>query len=450
MPRSSRRVVDQYMPGDNFPNRRAYAAFLLTLLALSAALAGANQGLPLWPAGIAAWSAGALLWPQITRAQQKQSLWLAGIGLVGFALTIALGGRPMWVNLLTQNSALLGMLVSISFLQMLAPPPDRESSLPRGKGALWRTIIGVHLLGSVINLSAVFIMAERIGPRGKPTQTQAIALVRAFLAAATWSPFFAATAVALTYAPGADAFHLALIGGAFAGVLLVLGGRDILRQMGNDAAGFIGYPLRPSALYVPVMLAVLVGAGHGFFPEWTALSIISIASLLVVCVLSVLRKGLISGCQAITRQANLRLPNMAGEVILFLAAGTLASGLTSLIGTGEIWVPFTRFGALEASAVLALMILLAIIGVHTVISITMVGSWLAPLHPEPLLLALVFVQSWAIGLAAGPMSGINLAIQGRYGISSSLLAKLNLRYCVQAYCAAVIWLTMVRSVTTLG
>ncbi|MEN9880180.1 MAG: hypothetical protein RIQ55_826 [Pseudomonadota bacterium] len=436
--------------GNDFPNRRAYVALLLTLLALTAALAGTDYGMPGWPAGVAAWSAGALLWPGLARAQKQQSLWLAGIGMGGFVLTIALGGRPMWGNLLTQNSALLGMLVSVSFLQMLAPPPDTDRGLPRGKGALWRTMLGVHILGSVINLSAVFMMAERIGPKGKPTQEQAVALVRAFLAAATWSPFFAATAVALTYAPGANPLRLALIGASFAGVLLVLGGRDIIRQMGNDTAGFVGYPLRPSALYIPVLLAALVAVGHWFFPRWTALSIISIASLLVVCVLSVFRNGPLLVCRAITSHAHHRLPSMAGEVILFLAAGTLASGLTSLIGMGDVWLPFTRFGALEAAAVLAVMILLAIIGVHTVISITMVGTWLAPLHPEPLLLALVFVQSWAIGLAAGPMSGINLAIQGRYGIASSLLAKLNLRYCAQAYCAAVIWLTMVCSVATLS
>ena len=70
-------------------------------------------------------------------------------------------------------------------------------------------------------------------------------------------------------------------------------------------------------------------------------------------------------------------------------------------------------------------------------------AWLAPLQPEPTLLALVFVQSWAIGLAAGPMSGIHLALQGRYGLSAARLARANVRYCLQAYVAAVVWLAVV-------
>ena len=61
------------------------------------------------------------------------------------------------------------------------------------------------------------------------------------------------------------------------------------------------------------------------------------------------------------------------------------------------------------------------------------------------LLALVFVQSWAIGLAAGPMSGIHLALQGRYGLSPARLARGNVRYCLQAYAVAVVWLAVVGS-----
>lgn len=196
-------------------------------------------------------------------------------------------------------------------------------------------------------------------------------------------------------------------------------------------------------MYVPGLLAALVATGHWLFPNWAALSIISIASLLVVSVIIMFRQGLVLGCRAIAFHAERRLPNMAGEVVLFLSAGTFASGLISLIGTGNVWIPFASFGVVEAAGVLAVMILLAVIGIHAVISITMVGSWLAPLHPDPLLLAMVFVQSWAIGLAAGPMSGIHLALQGRYGISSGVLARGNLGYCVQAYCAAVVWMALV-------
>ena len=427
----------------DFPNHRSIATILLTLMTLLAAWSGTGYGPPVWWAGIAAWLAGALLWPQLASTQQRIAGLLAGIGLVAFGVTVMRGGQPAWIGLLTQNTALLGMLGAVSFLQLLGAPDGSDTRLPRGKSALWRTALGVHLLGAVINLSAVFIMAERIGPNGKPGPEQAAILVRAFLAAALWSPFFAATAVALTYAPGANPLGLAATGASLAVVLLCLAVRDIVRSSSDHGASFVGYPMHLAALRTPCVLALLVATGHWLLPEWAALTVISLASLLVVCVSTGLRQGPLVASRSICNHASQRLPNMAGEVVLFLAAGTFASGLRSLIDTGGIWMPFTGFGAAEAAILLAVMILLSAIGIHTVISIAMAAAWLAPLHPEPTLLALVFVQSWAIGLAAGPMSGIHLAIQGRLGIPAITLARANIRYCVQAYAAAVLWLAIV-------
>ena len=428
--------------GKDFLNRRSIATILLTTMTLLAASSGTGYGPPVWWAGIAAWLAAALLWPQLARTQQRIAVLLTGIGLVAFGVTVMRGGQPAWIGLLTQNTALLGMLAAVSFLQLLAPDGS-DTRLPPGKSALWRTAVGVHLLGAVINLSAVFIMAERIGPNGKPGPEQAAILVRAFLAAALWSPFFAASAVALTYAPGANPLGLAAAGATLAAVLLWLAVRDIVRSSADHGASFVGYPMHFAALRTPGVLALLVATGHWLLPEWATLTVISLASLLVVCVSTGLKQGPLAASRSICNHASQRLPNMAGELALFLAAGTFASGLRSLMDTGGIWMPFTGFGAAEAAIVLALMILLSVIGIHTVISIAMAAAWLAPLHPEPTLLALVFVQSWAIGLAAGPMSGIHLAIQGRLGIPAITLARANLRYCLQAYAAAVLWLAIV-------
>ena len=427
----------------SFPNRRAIASLLLVAMTLLAALAGTGYGPPVWWAGMAAWLAGALLWPQLARTQKRQALILVGIGLLAYLVTLIRGGSPAWIDLLTQNSALLGMLAAVSFLQLLRAPDGSDPALPRGRPALWRTALGVHLLGAVINLSAVFIMAERIGPNGKPRPEQAMILVRAFLAAALWSPFFAATAVAQTYAPGANLLGLAGSGAAMAAVLLWLAVRDIERASGNGAADFVGYPMHLAALRVPGVLAIVVAMEHWLEPTWAALSVISLASLSVVCVASLLGQGPRAASQSIYAHVRDRLPGMSGELVLFLAAGAFASGLRALIDGGGIWMPFAAFGVTEASIVLAVMILLSAMGIHTVISITMAAAWLAPLHPEPTLLALVFVQSWAIGLAAGPMSGVHLALQGRYGIPATVLARGNVRYCLQAYAVAVLWLAIV-------
>ena len=428
------------------PRRRTLAAVLLFAMTVLAALAGTGHGPPVWIAGLAAWGAAVLLWPQLARAQKRQALLLAGAGAVAFGVALGRGGSPSLLGLLTQNTALLGMLAAVSFLRLLRTPEAGSAGLPKGRGALWRTLGAVHVLGAVINLSAVFIMADRIGPDGKPRQDQAAVLVRAFLAAALWSPFFAATAVALTYAPGASPLGLAASGMALAVVLLWLAGRDTERSSGNRAADFIGYPMQASALKVPAVLAVLVGAGHWVVPEWAALAVISLAALAVVCVVVLVQQGARAGGHALYGHVRDRLPGMSGELVLFLSAAVFASGLRAVMDSGGLWLPFSAFGVTEAALVLAAMILLAALGIHAVITIAMASAWLAPLQPEPTLLALVFVQSWAIGLAAGPMSGIHLALQGRYGLSAAQLARANVRYCLQAYAAAVVWLAVIGSV----
>ncbi|CAG4884027.1 conserved membrane protein of unknown function [Georgfuchsia toluolica] len=416
---------------------------MLVAMTVLAALAGTASGPLIWWAGIAAWLAGLLLWPQLAASQQRQALFISGIGILAYGLSLARGGHPDWLLLLSQNTALLGMLAAVSFLQMLSTSEGEDDTLPRGQSALWRTALGAHLLGAVINLSAVFIIAERIGPNGKPLPQQALILERAFLAAALWSPFFAATATALTYAPGANPLGLAAKGAALASVLICIAVLDIKKSMGNNGADFVGYPMHLDALRTPAMLAILVALGHWLFPHWSALSVISLASLGYVTVISVVGHGPQVAWQSIYQHAQQRLPRMSGELVLFLSAGVFASGLRSLMETGAVWLPFSEFGAIEAAIVLLVMILLSVIGIHTVITIAMAAAWLAPLHPAPDLLALVFVQAWAIGLTVGPMSGINLAIQGRYGIPATILARGNIGYCFKAYVIAVLWLVAV-------
>jgi hypothetical protein len=145
-----------------------------------------------------------------------------------------------------------------------------------------------------------------------------------------------------------------------------------------------------------------------------------------------------AGATAVARHVHLRLPAMRGELTLFLAAAVFATGLDALIATQGGSLTPAHFGPIQSALVLAGMIGLCVIGVHAVISIAMVSAWLAPISPDPMLLAAVFTQCWAIGLAVSPMSGIHLALQGRYGVSAGAMARGNARYCLQAYGAAVL------------
>ncbi|HUM90245.1 MAG TPA: hypothetical protein PLM32_02530, partial [Candidatus Competibacter sp.] len=92
------------------------------------------------------------------------------------------------------------------------------------------------------------------------------------------------------------------------------------------------------------------------------------------------------------------------------------------------WVPFDRFGPSQASLLLVGMIGLATLGVHPIITIAACGAWLAPLHPDPNLLAITLLMAWGIGVPANPLSGLHLMMQGRYGIDGYAFLRWNAGY----------------------
>ena len=99
------------------------AALCLLLMAVFATARGARLPVPAWLAGIAAWTALVLLWRGLDRRQRQQSLMLMAIGLAALAWAGWRSGAFPWLGVLTNNTALLGMLVSVSFLQLLGLEP---------------------------------------------------------------------------------------------------------------------------------------------------------------------------------------------------------------------------------------------------------------------------------------------------------------------------------------
>jgi hypothetical protein len=77
-------------------------------------------GYPAWITGIIAWSACLLLLPKLPRHQLKMVLALAGLGALGIGWSMAHGGSGLIEIALTQNVPLAGMLIAVSFLQLIA------------------------------------------------------------------------------------------------------------------------------------------------------------------------------------------------------------------------------------------------------------------------------------------------------------------------------------------
>ena len=303
-------------------------------------------------------------------------------------------------------------------------------------------MLGAQLFGAVINLSAIFIMGDRLS-RTRPLQTdQALLLSRGMASAAFWSPFFASTAVTLTYAPGADFFRLMPWGILLAVVAHLL----TLLQFGlapshQTTASLEGYPLRPATLWLPALLAIGVITLTRLFPELSVLTIIAIIAPLLTAVL-LLYQAPKTAVKQLTDHTTERLPNMAGELLLFLAAGLLAGGLELLFAELPQGIGPSALTTAGACLAMVVMVGFALIGVHPIISVTTFGTWIAPLNPDPNMLALMFLMTWGLSVGLSPFSGIQLSIQGRYGISGQRMMRGNLLYSLPLMAAALLLLVL--------
>jgi hypothetical protein len=384
---------------------------------------GLDSGVSRAVPGTLFWVAGLLLVAQVTGLQRTQTLWMLVVGVVGIGYAWLSGGSPHWDKALSTNQALLAMLAGVSFLRLISlPEVDVGEADPRGRAALWRTLLGVHLFGSVINLSAVMILGDRQSRRQPMTALQASVLSRGFALASHWSPFFAAMGIALSNAPGAELIILSMVGLPLAALGLLAAGWQLSRWPG--VGDYVGYPMHFGALWIPGLLAALVLTVHDLLPGIPILSLISSAALLLTLAVLVARHRL-GALPRFIGHVRGGLPRMSGELVLFLAAGVLAAGIASAVQSSGWKLDLAAFGATEASLLLLLMVALSAAGVHPVISIATAHGILAPLSPDPNLMGITYLMAWAAGVSSSPFSGMHLAMQGRFGIDSRGFLRWN-------------------------
>jgi len=372
------------------------------------------------------WLASFKLRKKISPRNARQSLILVAIGIVLSIFSFWQNQSVSWLGLLRGNVGIVAMLVGVSFLTLISQPKiGAKESLPKGKRTIISTFLGVHLFGAVINVSSIFIHADRLSANRALSRSQIVVLTRGFSTAAFWSPFFGAMAVALSYAPSANLAILMLVGAIMAASSLFYTFFEVKRLSQEDT--FYGYPLRLSSLYLPSLLTVLVFVVHYFYPSLSVLFIITLSAPLLCLLILSKRKP---AKDIVIAHVEGRVANMHNEIVLFLSAGVFGFGLQAVLANQSWFTPFAQFDAIAASICFLIIIGLSMIGFHMLIGISIIAPIALPLAPDPTLLAFIFLASWAIGAAVGPLSGMNISIQGTYNISSQKILRWNFRYAV--------------------
>ncbi|MBJ7536575.1 hypothetical protein [Marinomonas transparens] len=368
-------------------------------------------------------------WSRLSSRNKRQIFWLMIVALSALCVTFFTDMSLISFSLLEGNIGIVAMLTGVSLLGLL---PDSAKKLEPAKGnrGIIHTWSSVHLLGSVINMSAIFLVGDKLQRQsGTMTMPQYSVLVRGLTSAGLWSPFFASLAVALSIAPDAKFYHLALLGIPMALCSCCITLWEFKRN--DNSQTFIGFPIAISSLIFPVTLAFFVIIFHYFILlETPILSVVTLLSPIFVVVLLSFKRGLQNTTRQLKNHVQVRLSNMANEIALFLSAGFLSKTVSLALMSvfGENWSIFSDFSFIEAILCFLGICLISLLGLHPIIGISLMSSLVPATSVDNTLLAFVSLSSWALGTAISPLSGINLSISGKYGIDNFLLARSNWLY----------------------
>ena len=388
-------------------------------------------------AGVFAWISFLILFPSIKN--KKIIIILLILSFLAFFISYLNDFKIDFTKVFTVNQYLLTLLIAVGFLRLIASPKkEKTSQLPKDKKSFIKTYLSVHLFGSVINISSLILVADKMYKKAPLSNAQVVLLTRAFASDAYWSPFFVAFAAAITYAPKLDTSIILLNGIVLSILAFLITYYEVLNNKEFNINEFRGYPLSLESLYLPFMLALLVLITNYFFPNIKVIVLISTYSLLMSLLILPVKKGLIQSYFKFTFYISDELPKMKTEMALFLVAGMFGISISSILIGMNLELPFEIFDWQIASILLLIFIILAFVGIHPIITIAIIGDFLSGVNHT--LLALTFLMAWSTTVSTSPFSGLNLTIVARYNFDVKVIFKLNIFYAFKMYFICVLCL----------
>ncbi len=388
-------------------------------------------------AGALAWSAFIILFMSLKSKKLLIILFILSLSALFFSYANAY--EINFYKLFTVNQYLLTLLIGVGFLRLITTPKKENiKKSPIGSNSFIKTYLGVHFFGSVINMSSLLLVADKMYKKAKLTDAQLVLLTRAFGSDAYWSPFFVAFAAAMTYAPNLDTqvimvngFILFLIGFAITYF-------EVKKDNKFDLKNFSGYPISLDSLVLPFTLAFLVLITNYFIKDLKVIVLIALFSIILALVVLPIKKGIKQSFEIFKNHIFYELPKMKVEMSLFLIAGMFGISISSILFGIGVELPFEKFDWIVASIFLAIFIILGFIGIHPIISIAIVGEFLSSVNHT--LFAVAFLMSWATTVSTSIFSGLNLTIISRYNLDSKRVFKLNIIYAFKMYILSVVFL----------
>jgi len=305
----------------------------------------------------------------------------------------------------------------------------------KGRKSFLITYFSVFIFSSVINISALILIADKLFKKASFSNIQIVLLTRAFASNAYWSPFFVSFAAASTYAPNLNTYIVLLSGLTLCAIVFFLTYYDMTKNKSMKMDEFVGYPLSLSNFILPCLLAFLVLLTHFLYADAKVIILISLFSFIISFGYLIIKEDILQTKNKYFRHILEELPRMKGEISLFLVAGMFGVSISSILVGLDLPLPFDTFDWRSASILLLVFILLGFVGIHPIITIAIIAEYLTQVNNT--LLAVTFLMGWATTISTSPFSGLNLTMVSKYDIDSKKIFHLNIIYSLKMYLMSV-------------
>ena len=188
---------------------------------------------------------------------------------------------------------------------------------------------------------------------------------------------------------------------------------------------------------MPVALGAAVLGAAALTSGYSVLSLITVLTPFVVAAALLRRGGVRKLRDGLGDYVGARAPQMGNELALFLGAGVMAAGLTAASAAAGGWMFFDRLEAFHASLLVLACIVTSAACIHPVVIVGVVAPLVERIDLDPTFLAVTLAMGWGLGCAVNPMSGVNVILSSRYGVSNWRLARGNLAFAAILYGVAV-------------
>jgi hypothetical protein len=309
---------------------------------------------------------------------------------------------------------------------------------PPGRRYLYLAV-GVHLLGSVLNLAGLSLLSAMVERQKDPVLRRRMvsALMIGFVSASAWSPFYVAMVVVMLAIPTLEWVDVAGWGIIMAALAIILGwlyDRVAWRKLSGESAPIKPAPLsmsnRAKVIGVLTSLVFLVMGTielvHLSLP--VALAMIA-PPYAIIWFASNLENGQIlwHRVKKIITQVLVSVPGLRNEALIFVGATVFGVGVSTLIPATDLtqWLDnYIPNVDLRIALLLYGMLLIGGMGFHAVIVVILVGEVLPPevIGVPDWILGISLLGMWGVSTLVNPYSGTCLYLSRVTGVSPFVIA----------------------------